>query len=249
MRIFGLIGYPLSHSFSKKFFADKFIKEGIIDSAYENFSIPSITELEALLKSTPFLNGLNVTIPYKQQVIPYLHVMNEVVKKTGACNCIKIKDGKLYGFNTDTIGFEQSVKEFLQPHHTKALILGTGGAAKSITYVLDKLQIEYKSVTSGKAGNTSSLLTYETLSDDLLQSHTLIINTTPLGMYPETGTAPPINYEMITPSHYLFDLVYNPEKTLFLEKGIAKGAVIKNGFDMLIIQAEESWKIWNNDNI
>lgn len=246
MRTFGLIGYPLSHSFSKKFFGEKFLKEGITDCSYENFSLPSIQNFDQLIAEIPF-EGLNVTIPYKQLVIPYLDFINEIVAKTGACNCISFKKGKLTGYNTDTIGFEQSLKKHLLPQHTKALILGTGGAAKAIIYVMEKLQIDYISVTR-KVGNTkNNLITYEAITDDLIKSHTLIINTTPLGMYPEVNTAPPINYNLLTNSHYLFDLVYNPEMTLFLKKGKYRGAIIQNGFEMLIIQALESWKIWNND--
>jgi shikimate dehydrogenase len=153
----------------------------------------------------------------------------------------------LYGYNTDTIGFEQSLKKFLLPHHNKALILGTGGAAKAIRYVLEKLGIEYKSVSRTKSESAASVLPYEALTAGIIQSHTLIINTTPLGMFPDVNTAPPINYELLTPLHYLFDAIYNPEKTLFLKLGEEKGASIQNGFDMLIIQAEESWKIWNNE--
>jgi shikimate dehydrogenase len=246
MRMFGLIGYPLSHSFSKKFFSEKFLNEGVTDCIYENFSIPSIEQFEQLITQTP-LEGLNVTIPYKQQVIQYLHMTNKVVAKIGACNCIKFKNGKLYGYNTDTIGFEQSLKKYLLPHHTKAIILGTGGAAKAIMYVLEKLKISYISVSRNEAGKDTQFLSYETLTDDLIRSHTLIINTTPLGMYPDIDTYPPINYDLLTPLHYLFDAIYNPAMTLFLKKGKEKHASIQNGFDMLIIQAEESWKIWNND--
>ncbi len=246
MRIFGLIGYPLSHSFSKKFFAAKFLNEGITDCIYENFSIPSIGQFKQLIAQTQ-LKGLNVTIPYKQQVIPYLHTASDVVSKIGACNCIKLRESRLHGYNTDTIGFEQSLNKYLLPHHTKAVILGTGGAAKAIRYVLEKLKIEYISVSRNKAGMESQSLSYQSLTDDLVRSHTLIINTTPLGMYPDIDTFPPINYDLLTPLHYLFDVVYNPEMTLFLKKGKEKGASIQNGFDMLIIQAEESWKIWNND--
>ncbi len=245
MRTFGLIGYPLSHSFSKRFFGEKFLNEGITDCVYENFSIPSINQFEQLIAQTP-LEGLNVTIPYKQQVIPYLNSASDVVAETGACNCIKFKEGELHGYNTDTLGFEQSLKKYLLPHHTKAIILGTGGAAKAIMYVLHKLNIEYISVSRNNATVGNQLLSYESLTIDLIRSHTLIINTTPLGMYPDINTYPPINYDWITPSHYLFDVVYNPEMTVFLKKGKEKGASIQNGLAMLIIQAEESWKIWNN---
>ncbi len=245
MRVFGLIGYPLSHSFSKKFFADKFSSEGIIDCTYENFSIPTLADFEKLIENTSNLNGLNVTIPYKQQVIPYLHEVNEVVKKTGACNCIKIVNGKLKGFNTDTIGFEQSLRKYLLPSHKRAMVLGTGGAAQAIRYVLETLQIAYISVTRSESLKDNHI-TYDQLTNDMISNSTLVINTTPLGMYPEIDVAPPINYKMITSAHYLFDLVYNPEKTLFLKNGEEMGAVVQNGYDMLIIQAEESWKIWNN---
>lgn len=245
MRIFGLIGYPLSHSFSKKFFTDKFINEDRHDCTYENFQIISIKELTSLIKNNPLINGLNVTIPYKEQVISFLYWKSKVVEETGACNCIKIKDDKLYGFNTDTIGFEQTLKENLLPHHRKALILGTGGASKAIGYVMRNLLINYSYVSRSNKGDTGKLLQYEQITDDMLQAHTLIINTTPLGMFPDINVAPPINYNLLTHRHFLYDLIYNPEKTLFLRKAEEKGAIIKNGYEMLVIQAEESWKIWN----
>lgn len=245
MRVFGLIGYPLSHSFSKKFFAGKFCSEGIADCTYENFSIPAMGDFEDLIKNTPNLKGLNVTIPYKQQVISHLHEVNEVVKKTGACNCIKFVNGKLKGFNTDTIGFEQSLRKYLLPSHKRAIVLGTGGAAQAIRYVLEKLHIAYISVSRNESSKDNHL-TYAQLTNEMISNATLLINTTPLGMYPETDVAPPIDYRMINSSHYLFDLVYNPEKTLFLRKGEEMGAVVQNGYEMLIIQAEESWKIWNS---
>ena len=246
MRIFGLIGYPLSHSFSKKFFSEKFLKEGITDCSYENFSLPSIQNFDKLIAEIPF-EGLNVTIPYKQLVIPYLNFMTETVAKTGACNCISFRKGKLTGYNTDTIGLEQSLKKHLLPQHTKALILGTGGAAKAIIYVMEKLKIEYISVTRKVNNAKNNIMPYEAITDDLIKSHTLIINTTPLGMYPDIEAFPSINYDLLTTSHYIFDLVYNHEMTLFLKKGKARGAIIQNGFEMLVIQALESWKIWNND--
>ena len=197
-----------------------------------------------LLAAQNDLYGLNVTIPYKQQVLNYLNEKNDVVQKTGACNCIKIVDHKLYGFNTDVIGFEQSLLEYFKPHHTHALILGTGGAAKAVEYVLRKLNVSFLYV-SRNADRGRGVISYEEINDDILTAHTLIVNTTPLGMYPETHTYPPINYESLTSKHYLFDLVYNPSMTVFLEKGKQKGAAIKNGYDMLVLQAEESWRIWN----
>lgn len=247
MRIFGLIGYPLSHSFSKGFFATKFKEEGITDCTYENFPIASIDEFERLLQQEPALEGLNVTIPYKEQVIPFLNWKSKVVQETGACNCIKLLDGRLYGFNTDTTGFKESLKKKLLPHHDKALILGTGGAAKAVGYVLEQLKIDHSYVTSSKRGSPGRVYKYDEITGKMLQSHTLLINTTPLGMYPNVKAAPPIDYHLLSTRHYLFDLVYNPEKTIFLKKGEEMGASIQNGFDMLIIQAEESWKIWNKD--
>lgn len=246
MRIFGLIGYPLSHSFSKGFFAEKFREEGLDDCKYENFPLASIGEFSTLLQRQPQLEGINVTIPYKKQVIAFLDWKSDVVAKIGACNCIKLIEGKLHGFNTDTMGFERSLKQNLLPHHNKALVLGTGGAAKAIGYVMEKLGIDYAYVTSSKEGTPGRIYRYEELSENIITSHTLIINTTPLGMYPNTDTCPPIDYSLLTPAHYLFDLVYNPEQTVFLQKGQGRGAIVQNGFDMLIIQAEESWRIWNN---
>jgi shikimate dehydrogenase len=242
MRLFGLIGYPLSHSFSKKFFTEKFEKEGLRDCWYELFPIPSIDELPALVKKHPDLCGFNITIPYKEQVLPFLDDKNDIVKKINACNCVIIKDGKLQGHNTDVAGFELALQQYLQPSHKKALILGTGGASKAVEFVLEKRGIDYKYVSRKPiAGHYS----YEQIIPAIIKEYTLIINTTPLGMYPNVNEAPPVPYESLTKAHYLFDLVYNPEKTLFLQKGEEKGAAIKNGYEMLVIQAEESWKIWN----
>ncbi len=246
MRQFGLIGYPLSHSFSKTYFTNKFERENLVNCQYENFSLPSIKELIDLLKEIPHLEGFNITIPYKEQVIPFLHSQSEIVQKVKACNCIKIVCGNLLGFNTDVIGFESSLKKDLLSYHNKALILGTGGAGKAVEYVLTKLGIEYKYV-SRKPGAKS--YSYEQLDPGIIKEYKLIVNTTPLGMFPDINTFPPILYENLTERHYLFDTIYNPGKTLFLQKGEAKGAKIKNGLDMLIIQAEESWKIWNENYI
>jgi shikimate dehydrogenase len=243
MRQFGLIGYPLSHSFSKKYFTEKFEKEGWAGCSYENFPIPSIDALPAVLQNNPLLEGINVTIPYKEHVIPFLSGATAVVTEIKACNCIRVIDGQLYGHNTDVTGFEVSLKERLAAHHQKALILGTGGAAKAVAFVLKKLGIYYRYV-SRKATNNN--LSYEAVTADLLAAHTLVINTTPLGMYPKIEELPPLPYGALGSQHYLFDLVYNPAKTLFLQNGEAQGAVIKNGQDMLVIQAEESWKIWNS---
>ncbi len=248
MRKFGLIGYPLSHSFSPAFFAEKFQKEGYADCFYEAFPINSIAELGSLLANNPDLEGLNVTIPYKKEVLPYLQNFTEAVEKTGACNCIKIKNGKLTGYNTDVIGFEKSLLSHLTPAHTKALILGTGGAAAAVQFVLKKSGIEFLFVSRNSQPG-KSIITYNEISKVILNEHKLIINTTPLGMYPAVNDCPGISYEYLTQEHYLYDLVYNPQRTLFLKKGSEKGTITKNGSDMLIIQAEESWKIWNEDYV
>jgi len=242
MKLYGLIGYPLTHSFSKKYFTEKFEKEARPDCTYENFPIDDIGELKKILL-LPGLQGLNVTIPYKEQVISYLNVSSVVVKKIRACNCIRIKEGKLVGYNTDIFGFEQSLKikwnPFIQEY---ALVLGSGGSAKAVKYVLEKLGVGFKTVSrKPSAGNYS----YEQLNKEIINRHKLIINTTPLGMFPNMVEAPPIPYEFLSPEHFLFDLIYNPEKTLFLKKGEERGALIQNGYDMLVIQAEMNWKIWN----
>jgi shikimate dehydrogenase len=244
MRQFGLIGYPLGHSFSKGFFTEKFSAEGI-DARYDNFPLESITAFPELLQSHPQLEGLNVTIPYKEQVVKYLHQQSTVVKAIGACNCIKITNGQLYGHNTDVVGFEKSLCRKLAGHHKKALVLGTGGASKAVQYVLDKLRISYV-VISRKADPANGIVDYSSLQKAEIKDATLWINTTPLGMYPQIDEAPPLDYEMITSRHYLYDLVYNPSETRFLALGKAKGATIENGFEMLIIQANESWAIWNS---
>jgi shikimate dehydrogenase len=243
MRRFGLIGYPLSHSFSKRYFAEKFQTEGITDAEYENYPIASIEEFPALVSSDPDLAGLNVTIPYKEQVIAYLDDKNEVVNSIAACNCIRIQHGRKVGYNTDVVGFERTLIKFLTPVHDNALVLGTGGAAKAVCYVLQQLQIPYLIVSRSTSGGQT--IPYEKVSKELVRSHRLIINTTPLGMYPKVETAPSLPFDAVTSDHYFYDLVYNPAKTLFLTKAEEQGAVIQNGEDMLAIQAEESWRIWN----
>ena len=250
MRQFGLIGYPLSHSFSQKFFTEKFLQENIVNAKYDNFPIPSIESFAGLWKENPNLEGLNVTIPYKKEVIPFLQHSSAVVQEINACNCIRKFNNELYGYNTDVIGFEKSLLPFLQPHHTHALILGTGGASAAVQWVLQKLNIQFQLVsrnTNTIEANTEmkASLSYDQLAASVIESHTLIINTSPLGMYPNTNEAPPIAYEGITAQHHLYDLVYNPIETLFMKNGLAKGATVQNGLAMLHIQAEESWAIWN----
>lgn len=242
MKLYGLIGKPLTHSFSKTFFTKKIAAEDIQNCRYENFELQAIEQLSVLLEGNKELCGLNVTIPYKEKVIPYLNFKNEIVAETGACNCIKIRNNQLFGYNTDVTGFKQALQPFLKPHYTKALILGTGGAAKAVAYSLQSMGIDYLFVSRRKVENG---LTYDALNEDTVVKHTLIINTTPLGMYPDVNTFPSIPYQFITAQHLLFDLTYNPGKTIFLQKGEKKGASIANGYTMLVLQAEESWKIWN----
>ncbi|NQW79271.1 MAG: shikimate dehydrogenase [Chitinophagaceae bacterium] len=250
MRQFGLIGYPLSHSFSQKFFTEKFLKENIVHAQYDNFPITSIQSFAALWTEHPNLEGLNVTIPYKKEVIAFLQHSSPVVQAIKACNCIRKFNNELYGYNTDVIGFEKSLLPFLKPHHTHALILGTGGAAAAVQWVLQKLNIQYQ-IISRKANtleaNTEmkANLSYEQLNKSIIEAHTLIINTSPLGMFPNVNEAPLIAYDAISAKHHLYDLVYNPTETLFMQNGLAKGATVQNGLAMLHIQAEESWAIWN----
>lgn len=242
MRAFGLIGFPLGHSFSKKYFGDKFEREGITGNAYELFPLEQIDQLEDLLASNPDLVGLNVTIPYKEQVIPYLDSMSPVVEEIGACNCIHIQEGRLMGNNTDVIGFSRSLLPKLKPHHKQALILGTGGSSKAVAYTMKELGIPFLQVSRTPA---DGMISYEEIDQRMLESHTLLINTTPVGMFPDIAKAPAIPYEFIGADHYLFDLVYNPERTRFLQEGALRGAAVENGSDMLVIQAEASWEIWN----
>lgn len=244
MRLFGLIGFPLSHSFSKKYFDTKFEKEQLTDCRFENFPLSSIRELRPqVLDRYPELAGLAVTIPYKHEVLRYLDDTSALPATLPACNCILVKDGRLRGFNTDYIGFEKSISPLLKPHHRLALVLGTGGAAAAVTYALEKMGIAYQVVSRQVKEGVS--YTYENLSDAIIKTHTVIINTTPLGMYPETETFPPLPYASITGDHLLYDLVYNPSLTMFLQKGAEQGAVIQNGEKMLLLQAEENWRIWN----
>ncbi len=244
MRQFGLIGYPLGHSFSQKYFTQKFQRENIVDCQYQNFEIDSLQVLPVLLKN-PDLAGLNVTIPYKQGVLYLLDEQDAVVRAVGACNCLKVSNGRVQGFNTDVIGFEQSLLPKLLPSHNRALILGTGGSSRAVAYVLKKLGIDYLFVSS-KSERQPGTISYASLTEEIVEQHRLIVNCTPLGMSPHTDASPEIPYSFIGSGHYLFDLIYNPAKTVFLQEGAARGARIRNGEDMLVIQAEESWKIWNH---
>ena len=245
MDSYGLIGFPLKHSRSKDYFNNKFSAEGI-DAGYINFEITSIKELKSIIKNNPQLKGLNVTIPYKEQVIPYLDKISENARLIGAVNVIKIerkkKTIKLTGYNSDIIGFKQSIEPLLQPHHRHALILGTGGSAKAVFLGLKQLGIVSNFVSRRKSQN--QILTYSELSPEVIETNTVIVNCTPVGMWPEIDDCPAIPYHLLTGKHLLYDLLYNPEETLFMKKGEEKGAVVKNGLEMLLLQAFASWNFW-----
>lgn len=244
MPTYGIIGYPLSHSFSKKYFDEKFAVEKIANAEFESYPIRFISEFPSIIEEHTSLKGLSVTIPYKEQVLQYVSDQSPEVKEIGAANCIRIRDNQLAAFNTDIIGFERSFIKNLKPGQRKALILGTGGASKAVQYVLRKLGMGYLLV-SRKKNDLPGHVTYKDLSEKILADHQVIINASPVGMFPNEDACPGINYNLITPQHYLYDLVYNPQKTLFLKKGEEKGATVENGLEMLIIQAEENWRIWN----
>ena len=243
---YGLIGYPLSHSFSKKYFNDKFEREGLEDHYYELYPLQSIEELPVLLDQEPELAGFNVTIPYKEQVIDYLDAIEDGAAEIGAVNCVRLMDGKKVGYNTDIFGFQSSLENFIETNYEgdnslQALVLGTGGAAKAVEYCLTQLGIAYKLVSripkSGQLG-------YQDLDSQIMSAYRLIINTTPLGMAPKIKACPNIPYDSLGSKHLLYDLIYNPEKTLFLQQGESAGAAIMNGLEMLIGQAEKNWEIW-----
>lgn len=245
-KVFGLIGGTVSHSFSKAYFDEKFFREGLRDYHYELFPLNNITEIESLLKDTKGLSGLNVTIPYKEQILKYLDEIDGFAKKIGAVNVIKITEGKLQGFNTDSDAFRETLEKWLPKDKSfKALILGTGGSSKAVVEALKKLKIGYQLVSrEAKKG----VITYDDLTANPkhITESNLVINTTPLGMSPNTESMPPIDYENLGPDHYVYDLIYNPARTLFLQKAEMRGSMIKNGLEMLHVQAEKSWTIWNN---
>ncbi len=248
MKKYGLLGYPLTHSFSKRYFTEKFEKENI-ESSYQNFEIDSITKFPEVIKNNPEIIGLNVTIPYKEQVIPYLDELNDSAREIKAVNTIRVTRTEsgvhLKGFNTDTFGFESTLTPLLKEHHKKALILGTGGASKALKYVLGKLGIEYVSASIEELKENE--IRYEDIDEKMMAERLLIINATPLGTYPKVDTFPNIPYQFIGDKHLLFDLVYNPEVTQFMAKGMANGAIAKNGYDMLLGQANKSYEIWNSE--
>ena len=243
MRKFGLIGKNISYSFSKTYFTNKFKKEGIQDASYENFDLQSISEFKDIFKNNSEIAGLNVTIPYKEEVIPFLNKLNRKAKAIGAVNTIKItKKGKLKGYNTDCYGFKYSLKPLLEKHHKKALILGTGGASKAIAFTFDEMKIDYKYVSRSKS---TDKFTYDELDENIIKQYNIIINCSPVGTYPNIEECPKIPYKSLTNRHLLFDLIYNPSETLFLKLGKQQGAKTCNGLNMLELQAKKAWKIWS----
>lgn len=244
MRLFGLIGFPLGHSFSRGYFNEKFLREGI-DARYENYPLSSAILVRSLVNENPALAGLNVTIPYKEAVIPFLDETDPEASRIGAVNTIAITpERRLIGYNTDVIGFRESLVPLLRRHHTHALILGGGGASKAVQSVLEQLGIEYRVIS--RRPKDMHMIGYSELPQ-FLSTFRLIINTTPVGMYPATDTYPDLPYDLIGPEHLVYDLVYNPETTLFMRKCGERGATVKNGLEMLYLQAEAAWKIWNRE--
>jgi shikimate dehydrogenase len=242
-RLYGLIGKNIEHSFSKKYFTEKFISNNLDDCSYENFDLYSVNEFKKVLLKNPNLKGLNVTIPYKEKIIPQLHKLSKKAAKIEAVNTIRFtKKGNLKGYNTDYYGFLKSIQPLLKPHHKRALILGTGGAAKAIAFALNELDIYYTFVSRE---NKEGIIDYSRINITTFDNYQIIINCTPLGTSPNVKENPPIPYHYFTPNHIAFDLIYNPEETQFLKRAKKKGAVTKNGYEMLCIQAEKSWEIWN----
>lgn len=244
-RLFGLLGKNISYSFSRGYFSNKFKQLNLEHHNYVNFDLEKIEDFPSILEDNEVVSGINVTIPYKEAVIPYLDNIDKTAKEIGAVNTIKInKKGNLKGYNSDVVGFENSIKPLLKKSHKKALILGTGGASKAIAYALNRNNIKYKCVSRNPKGKMQ--ISYADLSKKIIEEYTIIINATPLGTSPNVDKCPAIPYQFITPKHLLFDLIYNPEISKFLAEGKQRGASIKNGYEMLELQAEESWRIWNS---
>lgn len=246
MQQFGLLGKSLKHSFSKTYFDKKFTDLNLTDSMYTNFELDFIEKIKALINETKDLQGLNVTIPYKETVIPFLDNIDAEAKNIGAVNCIKILNSKLIGYNTDVYGFSQSIKPFLDTNHERALILGTGGASKAVSYALKKIGVEVYFVTSSSTKKTTNTFFYSEINDRVMNAFKLIVNTTPLGTYPNLKEFPELPYNYFTPQHLAYDLVYNPSETAFLKRAKEKGSITVNGLSMLQLQAEKSWEIWNS---
>jgi shikimate dehydrogenase len=249
MKSYGLIGFPLSHSFSEKYFAEKFMREGIVNCSYINYPMADIGAIRHWIRTQPELEGINVTIPYKEKIVDFLDALDPEAAGIGAVNTIKVMrdQGKitLKGFNTDAYGFRTSLIPLLKPFHKGALVLGTGGASRAVVYVLNNLGIETTCVS--RRGPGEKRLSYDQLTEQIMTRSTIIVNTSPVGMYPHVSDFPAIPYEFITPEHLLYDLIYNPSETRFLSIGESKGAAIKNGLQMLHLQAERSWEIWNTE--
>mgnify|MGYP006119720353 FL=1 len=243
MKTFGLLGKNIDYSFSRGYFKDKF-ETNKLDCTYTNFDLETIKDFELLKTTSNSLSGLNVTIPYKEVILPYLDAIDSEALEIGAVNTIKIKNGKLTGYNTDNYGFKNSLKPHLKPHHKKALILGTGGASKAVAFALKSLGIQFDYVSRSQSKNVT--YTYKSLAINGIEGYQVIINCTPLGTFPDIDTCPAIPYESINSNHLLFDLIYNPAETLFLKNGKSKNATIINGLEMLQLQAEKSWEIWNS---
>jgi shikimate dehydrogenase len=241
---FGLIGKSLKHSFSKGYFEKKFQEQGLNGYTYSNFEIPVIEDFKKIITEHPQLQGLNVTIPYKESIIPFLNELSDEAKEIGAVNCIRVEGNKLIGFNTDTYGFAQSIKPFLDNTHERALILGTGGASKAVAYALKKTGVDVYYVSTSPKKNDHSLH-YTEINERVMEAFKLIINTTPLGMSPREDECPALPYRLFTPAHLAYDVIYNPAETLFLKKAKDQGALIMNGLSMLQLQAEKNWEIWN----
>ncbi|MFV0366273.1 MAG: shikimate dehydrogenase family protein [Mangrovibacterium sp.] len=250
MKTYGLIGYRLGHSFSKGYFTQKFSNENISDCVYQNFELDAISEFPTLLTNNPTIQGLNCTIPYKKDVMVYLDEIDEEAAQIGAVNVIKVtrttEGVKLKGYNSDAFGFEMSLKPLLQTQHQKALVLGTGGAAQAVVFILQKLGLEV-TIVSRNANPSKGIISYEQLTPEVMTSHKLIVNATPVGTFPNISECPNIPYKRLTSEYYLYDLIYNPELTTFLKQGKERGSIIKNGGDMLRLQAERAWEIWEGN--
>jgi shikimate dehydrogenase len=246
-RQFGLIGKSLQHSFSKTYFEKKFAQEGLQNCSYANYELQNIEAFKPLVLNTTNLEGVNVTIPYKESILPLLDELDQEASEIGAVNCVRIRNGKSKGYNTDAYGFAQSIKPFLENTHERALILGTGGASRAVAFALKKIGVETAFVSSDSGKKKPGVYLYTEINERMMEAFKLIVNTTPLGTYPNTESCPSLPYRDFTSLHLAYDLVYNPAETLFLKKARSFGAIGMNGLSMLQLQAEKSWEIWNRD--